>query len=944
MKAKAFINQRILAAVLTIAALAVGQSVWATTKTVTYKITDVSQNSNRTAYDIVFTRSGDTPFDTSEPTTYTASVPSSSIGQTTGGSGNFSVELADGFKLSLSWGLGSDVSFTNNCIRPCTSNKSITYTVSCPNAYYYVTHVMMTGSESDYQSGMPQSYPNTNIRIDTDYDSEWNFSENYYSAFSFGQITVTYTDVPTLSIFESAGENAYKIQDKHDLRHLANYVNNGKQPCTGLTFRQTQDITCDDTYVPIGYYVSSSDKAQFRGTYDGGGFTVSGITVSRTGNSGADDCVGLFGHVNYNSSTDYGTVKNVVLANSTFTGYDEVGGIVGYNKGGTVQNCRVESTVTINAGAYHAIYHGGIVGENSNFSAKVIGCYSAATVSANGKNNCQDYGGIVGYNFGGTVKDCLYAGTTVTADNKKGAIVGYSGGNNPTYSNNYYTAIALGGVGAEGGSSDQDGARRARTVTLGENIALVGNETAYNLSGLTAIGTGNCALSYNDGTTTTLYSGEGQTLTLSYTGDVPDGYTACFAVNDNPIEDNTFQMPASNVTITTALRSTGNSVTVTFVNEDGQTYNTNAIALDGTENSLSGDIYYYYVGTDINYSNSIEFNDVAFLILGDGCTMTVNTDFDAIRAYKNLYIYGQALGTGKLNANGGSYGIYDSGALYIIGGNVTINGGNCGIYADNLKLGWTNASDHIYANSYNIGTPNITINYGHPLTDADGNHYDIFVSAEEINGKHLYPYIEKLDLTANLADGNYWTTFYCGHTGYKINANENACAYTAEYDNTDPNAPQLTLHKLGKVIPKGNAVILVGDDDEISMTASDKTATVPTNNLQGEDVRTSLDDIKTARSITDGTFYVMGKVGDNFGFFKYTGDYMPARKAFLFVDGGAALAKELNMVFEEEDADGIGSLTPALSEGEGAIYNLAGQRLNTMQKGINIVNGKKVLK
>ena len=28
---------------------------------------------------------------------------------------------------------------------------------------------------------------------------------------------------------------------------------------------------------------------------------------------------------------------------------------------------------------------------------------------------------------------------------------------------------------------------------------------------------------------------------------------------------------------------------------------------------------------------------------------------------------------------------------------------------------------------------------------------------------------------------------------------------------------------------------------------------------------------------------------------------------------------------------------------EGAVYNLAGQRLQKMQKGINIVNGKKIL-
>ena len=55
--------------------------------------------------------------------------------------------------------------------------------------------------------------------------------------------------------------------------------------------------------------------------------------------------------------------------------------------------------------------------------------------------------------------------------------------------------------------------------------------------------------------------------------------------------------------------------------------------------------------------------------------------------------------------------------------------------------------------------------------------------------------------------------------------------------------------------------------------------------------------------------------------------------------------KEINLIFDDSDenaADAI-SLTPALSEGEGEIYNLAGQRLQKMQKGINIVNGKKIL-
>lgn len=45
----------------------------------------------------------------------------------------------------------------------------------------------------------------------------------------------------------------------------------------------------------------------------------------------------------------------------------------------------------------------------------------------------------------------------------------------------------------------------------------------------------------------------------------------------------------------------------------------------------------------------------------------------------------------------------------------------------------------------------------------------------------------------------------------------------------------------------------------------------------------------------------------------------------------------------QDEEDGLNSLTPALSGSEGVIYNLAGQRISRLQKGINIVGGKKVL-
>ena len=58
-------------------------------------------------------------------------------------------------------------------------------------------------------------------------------------------------------------------------------------------------------------------------------------------------------------------------------------------------------------------------------------------------------------------------------------------------------------------------------------------------------------------------------------------------------------------------------------------------------------------------------------------------------------------------------------------------------------------------------------------------------------------------------------------------------------------------------------------------------------------------------------------------------------------DGNVATAKLIFHVYIGGVPAGI-SLTPTLSQGEGAIYNLQGQRLQGMQRGINIINGKKV--
>ena len=505
----------LLSALLLVAAMAFGTSAWATTKTVTYTITDVEEGNSSTT--ITFTRSGDTPFGGGS-TTYTVIVSNSYLGQN-GGQGNFSVDLADGFHLNLSWQSGSNIGFTNLCIRPQASGKQITYNVLCNDANYYVTHLKLTGLEGTWTD------------IDIPINQQWNFSRSISSGSSLGSVTFTYADAPTLDIFEADGVNAYKIKSKDDLRHLANYVNKGHNSGSGITFRQTTDITCDNTYTPIG-----TSSYPFGDTYDGQEHTISSITVTKDASY-----LGFFGYING------GTVKDLVISNSNFSGIDNIGAIAGTNHNGTIENCVVESNVNINFRTNSTSYHGGIVGSNGA-NALIIGCRCAAVVIGTDCSSASQYGGIAGSNAG-TIQNCLYTGNQVNGNSYNGTLVGQNSG---TLTNNYYTNGSMpGGLGVNGqtNGADGDGARRARTVTMGDDVQLNGAETAtYSLSGITAIGTGSYAMRYNN----LLYSGATQNIAFSYNASPALGYvlSSFNATNGGTFSGNILTMPNADVNVT----------------------------------------------------------------------------------------------------------------------------------------------------------------------------------------------------------------------------------------------------------------------------------------------------------------------------------------------------------------------------------------------------------
>ena len=429
---------------------------WAVNKTVTYTFTAERVGSSN-AYKLTFTPSGE-QFGTSSGL---KTVTISDITSTKG----FWVELDDGVRLQFSKDAGQ-MTFSGNSIMlnfPSANNPR--FTVSCSD--YYIRHVTLADKDGKalYGTSLSPSYTGQlDVDVDIDkYGGDGTYTQYIVSSIplstTFGSITVTLAD-HTLTTPEdidgltyNGDEGYYEIADADDLRALAAYVNaDTDNRCIGLTFKQTADITfsyetaCnDDTSVEhnfdgIGYtginidsYHSSYINFGFSGTYDGAGHTISGIRIYKIN----DSEVGLFGNIdNYADAT----VKNVHLTDTRITAWHNIGGIVGNNKG-NVTGCTVGNDVTIQvygSNGGQASNVGGIVGWNDG--GTVTGCTSSAVLTTNDTEYATDFGGIVGSNDG-SVTDCHAYGVFLPNVEIAGAIVGKNGLTATIGDNTYHSCI-----------------------------------------------------------------------------------------------------------------------------------------------------------------------------------------------------------------------------------------------------------------------------------------------------------------------------------------------------------------------------------------------------------------------------------------------------------------------------------------------------------------------
>ncbi len=199
----------------------------------------------------------------------------------------------------------------------------------------------------------------------------------------------------------------------------------------------------------------------------------------------------------------------------------------------------------------------------------------------------------------------------------------------------------------------------------------------------------------------------------------------------------------------------------------------------------------------------------------------------------------------------------------------------------------------VYAKGVSVGSATVTV------TTSDGTE----TASCDVT-------VEGYFVTANQADGAYWSTFYSNEANYAIEMTEIS----------------------DRIVVSGQGVVLKSTSGSITMTRTNAT---PAGDFSGNSLMGTMSSLANP-----GNAYVLNKGTNGVGFYRLASSgTIGANKAYLTYSG--SLVREFFLF--EDDATGINEELRVKNE-ESSIYNLAGQRIQKMQRGINIVNGKKVLK
>lgn len=243
----------------------------------------------------------------------------------------------------------------------------------------------------------------------------------------------------------------YLITTAQDLADFRDAVNGSAKKstsklCAKLTANIDLSTLGDRDWTPIGYYTGYSDCVYYGGTFDGGGFTISGLKIKSTKPYQA-----LFGYVKG------GIIKNLTVDGSVTTATTSsayAAGIVGYGNPVTMENCTNQVTVNVTQKGYAAgvVAYAGtgstIKGCTNQGNISGVGdcvggilatgtgttvisrCINSGEIISTGKPGSYNYsvGGIAGSLSSSTVELCGNTGTVTSTLKRTAGIVGSFGG------------------------------------------------------------------------------------------------------------------------------------------------------------------------------------------------------------------------------------------------------------------------------------------------------------------------------------------------------------------------------------------------------------------------------------------------------------------------------------------------------------------------------------
>ena len=753
-------------------------------------------------------------------------------------------------------------------------------------------------NELEINSNSVRTYFADNAIGDSDDDKKFKF--NLETGVYLVTVDLTTEDDEKVTFKKWTSSDVFEIGTLGQLKAFADGVNKFDP---SINAKLTADIS-DAMDFAIGWHDSDDSHKWYSGEFDGNYHTIN-LNIDKQG----DDNQGLFGAI-----TGGAYIHDVTVAGSV-KGHSYIAGIVGSvrrNSGGdggevNIFNCKNTATITsYNKEGSGATNAGGIVGVTMNNGGycKTNISYCCNTGNVYGKS---DSGLISGWIGNGSIKHTFASGT----------LEGAQGGNDKREFSRYQTCDFYANV-TMTGSTETGGAYYFNpsdaTYTISDADKFLAIATMVNVGGLTSKNfTLNDDIDLN-GKDFTPIGNDNYKYNGTFDG---QGFRIKNLTIDNDVKEQGLFSVCNGATIKNLIMDASCTIKSTEV--------TNAAFVAVCNGS--GTLTFENCGNEATVTGS-KNNNAAFLAFNwcAGSNLTVS--------FRNCYNIGE------------------------------VSGGwdNCAF------IGWNNGSTATFDNCWNIGTiENV---------NGDGNNWarsgnsKTLTNCYSTNSTYKFDGALKEVTDAQVADGT-----LCAKVGFgfRQNIGEGGDAhpnfvkthgfvaqigeagystmYNVYSDVTIPsgiqafggkiNATSITLLPAEGMIKAGEPVVLKGTTGLYNFMPTTGAEALADNELLGSN-----------GSVKGDNIYALAKKGEEgnevVGFYPVANTVtIPEGKAYLEVatNTGGGGVKGFTFVFDEDDATGISLMEDGRSQMEdGAIYNLAGQRINKMQKGINIINGKKILK